>query len=481
MLSNWHVFHTPSGVIGDKVVQPGPYDDNNVAANGAGTLIRSHLGIAGDCAIARIEGRGIDQKVIDLNIQPRRLAKANLNDRVVKSGRTTEVTYGIVNRIDVVSKIDYGGNVGERNIGGIEIGPDADNPAKENEISKGGDSGSVWLVADKDGTATDIMVGLHFAGEGANDPEEHALACYAHSVFQKLEVSFESPKVAQIEVATAKTGYDEVFLSERVPPPQLPARLKKDAVLLDGDHIVRYVHFSSCLSKSRRFPRFVAWNVDGKSLKKLRRSNNFKIDRRISAKFQAGNDIYQNNKLDRGHVARRADLGWGSLEEAKHAEADSFFYTNITPQHERYNQSKRAGLWGRLEDAVYEDVDVEDLRISVAGGPILQDDDPEYRGIKIPREFWKLIAFKDTEDNKFKVKSYILSQNDLLDDLEVLELDPFRLFEVSVDELEDRTDLLFPALKKFSAFSEPTRAEMENVPGARPGVREIFERERLLR
>jgi endonuclease G, mitochondrial len=480
MLSNWHVLHTLTGAIGDKVVQPGPFDDNNVAANTAGVLVRSHLGLAGDCAIARIEGRGIDQKVIDLGVQPKQLAKASLDDRVVKSGRTTDVTYGIVNRIDVVSKIDYGGNVGTQSIGGIEITSDPKHPAKEHEISKGGDSGSVWLVADNSGKATDVMVGLHFAGSAAEDEEDHALACYAHSVFQKLEISFDKPGRAQIEAAAPIAGYNEDFLSERVPPPQLPASLKKDAVQLDGDHLIHYVHFSVCLSKSRRFPRFVVWNIDGNTLRKLKRSNNFRVDKRVLAKFQTGNEVYEGNKLDRGHIARRADLGWGTVEEAKLAEKDSFFYTNITPQHERYNQSKRAGLWGRLEDAIYEDVDVENLRISVAGGPVLHDDDLDYRGIKIPREFWKVIAFKDTEDSKFKAKAYILSQNNLLNDLEVLELDPFKLFEVSLDELENRTDLNFSALKPHSAFSEPTRIEMETIPGARRGVREIFERERLL-
>ena len=324
------------------------------------------------------------------------------------------------------------------------------------------------------------MVGLHFAGEGSDSEEEHALACYAHSVFQKLEVSFDKPGTAQVEKATPKSGYDEDFLSERVSPPKLTAGIKKDALRINDSHLIPYMHFSVCLSKSRRFPRFVAWNIDGKNLRKLKRSNNFRIDTRIQAKFQAGNEIYEGNKLDRGHVARRADLGWGSLEEAKLAESDSFFYTNITPQHERYNQSKRAGLWGRLEDAIYEDVEVENLRISLAGGPILQDDDLEYRAIQIPREFWKVISFKDAADGKFKVKAYILSQNNLLDDIEVLELDPFKLYEVSLDELENRTDLDFSALKPHSAFKEPTRAEMAGVPGARRGVREIFEREQLV-
>ena len=109
----------------------------------------------------------------------------------------------------------------------------------------------------------------------------------------------------------------------------------------------------------------------------MKRSNNFQIDGRPLAKFQAGDEIYKDNKLDRGHIARRADLGWGPLEEAKRAESNSFFFTNIAPHHQRYNQSRRAGLWGQLEDAIYEDVDVENLRISVMGGPIFSEDDPE--------------------------------------------------------------------------------------------------------
>ena len=56
MLSNWHVLHGDSGALGDVVVQPGPYDDPAVEKNHVGTLLRSHLGIEGDCAVARIEG-----------------------------------------------------------------------------------------------------------------------------------------------------------------------------------------------------------------------------------------------------------------------------------------------------------------------------------------------------------------------------------------------------------------------------------------
>ena len=55
ILSNWHVLHGPAGALGDVIVQPGPHDDNRLDGNRLGQLKRSHLGAAGDCAVATIE------------------------------------------------------------------------------------------------------------------------------------------------------------------------------------------------------------------------------------------------------------------------------------------------------------------------------------------------------------------------------------------------------------------------------------------
>jgi len=191
VLSNWHVLHGPEGRIQDPVVQPGPFDNADLDGNHLGRLIRSHLGLAGDCAIASIEGREFREEILELDRAPKRVAKVNLGDRVVKSGRTTAVTHGVVHRIGVTVKIDYGGSVGVQEIGGFEVRPNSDKPADRGEISMGGDSGSLWVV-DTEGEDKDVAVGLHFAGETDPDPAaEHALACNLHSVFEKLGVSFE--------------------------------------------------------------------------------------------------------------------------------------------------------------------------------------------------------------------------------------------------------------------------------------------------
>ncbi|MGP5220472.1 DNA/RNA non-specific endonuclease [Arthrobacter rhombi] len=117
-------------------------------------------------------------------------------------------------------------------------------------------------------------------------------------------------------------------------------------------------------------------------------------------------------------------------------------YTNITPQMEDFNQSGRQGLWGRLEDALYEDVEIDSLRVSVMAGPAFGDDDQVYRGVGIPREYWKLLAY--CRDGTLHVAAFLLTQD--LDRLRALMAwDEFRLYQVSLAELQERTGLVFAA------------------------------------
>jgi endonuclease G len=203
ILSNWHVLHGLGGKVGDLVVQPGPFDDGNTTANAVGRLVRSHLGLSGDCAVASIVGRKVNAQILELSVTPNRSADPELKDRVVKSGRTTGVTFGIVRRTGVIANLDYG--AGPVEVGGFEIGPNPQKPASGGEISSGGDSGSVWMV-DGSGADRDVMVGLHFAGEAdANPAAEHALACNIRSVLEKLQVTLVPVKPQALAAARKGT------------------------------------------------------------------------------------------------------------------------------------------------------------------------------------------------------------------------------------------------------------------------------------
>ena len=108
-----------------------------------------------------------------------------------------------------------------------------------------------------------------------------------------------------------------------------------------------------------------------------------------------------------------------------------------------------------LENAVLEDVNVDRLRLSVMGARFSKVPIPPTAAFAFPATFWKLIAYADSDDNnKLKVKAYVLTQKDLLNDLEALELDPFRLYQVSLETLGQLT--------KFNSFTMNSRPSLRN-------------------
>ncbi|MGP5397657.1 DNA/RNA non-specific endonuclease [Arthrobacter rhombi] len=238
-------------------------------------------------------------------------------------------------------------------------------------------------------------------------------------------------------------GFNPCFLQQVVNTPLPSEVVRGDLLVWAEGAVLPYTHFSLAMSIARRFAYWAAWNIDGDALKRLsRQGTDFVYDQRIPATAQTGNDLYAGNRLDRGHLARRADLTWGSTAEAKQANRDSFTYTNITPQMDDFNQSSRQGLWGRLEDALYEDVEIDELRASVIAGPVFGNDDQVYRGVGIPREYWKILAY--CQNGALRVSAFLLTQD--LDQLRVLTaLDEFRLYQVSLVEIQERTGLIFGA------------------------------------
>ncbi|WP_330231205.1 DNA/RNA non-specific endonuclease [Nocardia sp. NBC_00508] len=275
------------------------------------------------------------------------------------------------------------------------------------------------------------------------------------------------PERITVDEAAVATGYDPSFLASPISPPAVDARVRPDvATAHDGADVLHYTHFSLAMRRSRRFAIWVAWNIDGASIRKLSRKKiDFVKDPRLDADAQVGNELYHENRLDRGHLARRADLLWGSAAVAAKANKDSFFYTNITPQMDDFNQSARNGIWGRLEDAVFADTTVDDLKVSAFGGPVFADDDREFRQVKIPREFWKVIAF--AENGELRARGFLLSQN--LQPLEALDLDEFRVFQVPLTEIEQRALVRFPqALRDADLHVAP-----EELSGPLNAVSEI--------
>src|SRR5207237_541848 len=76
--------------------------------------------------------------------------------------------------------------------------------------------------------------------------------------------------------------------------------------------------------------------------------------------------------------------------------SDSMHVTNTVPQMQPFN----AGIWLGLENYALENAREDDMKICVFTGPFLRDDDPERYGVRVPIEFWKVIAFIHDDTGK---------------------------------------------------------------------------------
>jgi endonuclease G len=237
---------------------------------------------------------------------------------------------------------------------------------------------------------------------------------------------------------SGRGGYDPAFLAQPLPGPVPSAALAEVA-----SAELRYHHFSVVMHRQRRLALFTACNIDGKLAQRPRReSDRWIFDPRLPAGEQTGEDVYRNNDLDRGHLVRRLDPAWGTSDiQAKAANDDTFHFTNSTPQHHSFNAGQT--LWAGLEDYVLNNADNHDLAVSVFTGPVLADDDDTYRGVLLPRQFWKIVAMvKDS--GELSVTGYLLSQSALIDELpteETFSYGAYRTFQVPVRGIAALTGL----------------------------------------
>jgi endonuclease G len=104
---------------------------------------------------------------------------------------------------------------------------------------------------------------------------------------------------------------------------------------------------------------------------------------------------------------RRVDPVWGKQSLAKRANDDTFHYTNCSPQHKNFNE--QGGVWFNLEQHVQKQA--KGQRFNVLGGPVFGANDPLYRGVLIPLQFWKIIAYL-TDKGALAAAGFLLSQEE---------------------------------------------------------------------
>lgn len=314
------------------------------------------------------------------------------------------------------------------------------------------------------------------------------------------EARSSSPKV-QIEAPVDPSedwghGFDTAFLGEKhvVDLPTVTAKIADTVAPLKRESVygfdvpsekaakagvLHYNGFSVVMNAKRRLAIYSAANINGGVAFQLRRPPDvWLFDDRIDREHQIGNVMYKNNKLDRGHLTRREDMEWGGdpVEATRRANG-TCTWTNCAPQHSVFNQDKhpdkQTRLWGGLEKYVLEQTARHhQFRVQSFSGPIFHEEDPHYRNVQIPLDFWKVVVAVDA-DGKLFATGYILTQRLVLDmaNLEEAAVEqPFGAFQTyqrTIAEIEEETGLGFTAGGEPLSKYDPLAAELEKKPWQR--------------
>lgn len=218
-----------------------------------------------------------------------------------------------------------------------------------------------------------------------------------------------------IESYGDRDGYDPAFLGRKAGLVELPGLGRwEESVAYRIDQpespVLDYRHFSVIVNQARRMPLLSAVNIDGRREQSgIPRTDIWKRDPRISESAQILEECYGpsvDGYFSRGHMTRREDPNWGTVEEATQADADTFHATNAAPQAQSFNSP----IWLGLENHLLKNAHTDDMKICVMSGPVFGDDDIEMFGVKIPIRFWKVVAFVHDVTGALVATAYTTSQ-----------------------------------------------------------------------
>lgn len=261
-------------------------------------------------------------------------------------------------------------------------------------------------------------------------------------------------------------AYDPQFIpGVNISLPELGARTQP--VVLNNGTPIDHSRFSIVFNEERGFALFTAHNIDGATLIAegvIDRHDSFRNDPQISRSLQVDNDRgYRNNPWDRGHLVRRRSMHWGQQATAEFTDQESFFWTNIAPQHKKLHSS----AWGRIEDWMLDVTDDQEKQACIFTGPVFTEEDPEVINrpgelpIRIPAGFWKVFVIKHL--TKLRAASFLVWQRDF-DRPDPLSFDPV-LEQVRLTTIEHLTGLSFKELRQ----ADPLRFGTVLAPAPTPG------------
>jgi endonuclease G len=204
------------------------------------------------------------------------------------------------------------------------------------------------------------------------------------------------------------------------------------------EQIIFHTGYAVSYNKTWKIPNWVSYELTiDETMGEEERSDKF-IPDPLAKEGVVTTADYRNSGYDRGHMAPAADMKWSNA-----AMKESFYLSNICPQHPNLNRSR----WKELENNVRKWA-VADSAVIVICGPVVNDS-PQRIGnnsVVVPHGFFKVILSPHKEQPE-TIGFLFSNERCIL---------PLHAYVVSVDSVETVTGLDF-----FSPLPDETEDLLE--------------------
>ena len=195
------------------------------------------------------------------------------------------------------------------------------------------------------------------------------------------------------------------------------------------DIVISHTGYSFLYNEAYEQASWVAYELTNEETQKvIERTDKFIADPFVKSRTANESD-YSGSGYDRGHLAPAGDMGWSQA-----AMAESFYYSNMSPQLPGFNR----GIWKRLEELVRTWA-IEYQSVYVVTGPILTKglSTIGMNKVAVPEYFYKVIL--DYTDPETKGIGFIVPNTG--------SKEPLQKYVVTIDSVEHLTGIdFFPQL-----------------------------------
>lgn len=253
--------------------------------------------------------------------------------------------------------------------------------------------------------------------------------------------SGEEPTIPENANANANDG--NIKYAQRLEMPKLStssnAKFVTYSTTYRGKEVVT---FSLELDTQKKHANWVAYTFDAttRTDNNVGRTGEYMADPNINTSWQSDNSCFgtggQNDGVDRGHLCASEDRQY-----SKEANAQTFYFTNMSPQYSNFNQK----IWAKMEQVVQKWgrslTNSSDTLFVVKGGTVNAGntlDDPEIK-IVTPRYYYMAVLLKSGKGTSPTYRSIAV----LFNHQKTAYPEPYDLktFATTVDDIEALTGL----------------------------------------